>query len=583
MRKFITVMAYIGVLTGVYPFTLQSQTLSPDQWESFISTNNTTLVSDTFRMQRFENGIQDNWSYIVEGNHSIIDASLNGLNRTNERKLMKLELNSSLHFSTVVSPLHQTVRGGLNYTGKNLMKGEHIQIILHEEAKLDTVTLSSINIDNSIIEQKHVKIGRTIYGIGLQVAKPSASTKNGYYSVDSVYLLGNIPAYSLFQGKSFWNDTLSWSHLPAERHRHALIKGQVSITSDTQCDEVSLNGSLIVEKGKIFSLKELNFFEASSTIKNEGELFVNDKINLTRTFPEKGKWYFVSFPFDVYADGIDAAFSLKDDKPNGGGNFIYVLSYNGEKRSVNSGSQSNWDVLPESVLANSSPVFEKNKGYLLAIDALADGTTIRFASRKGDIPSTFGKEGEISLDIPYVVDENSSNAGWYLCGNPLPAPLHVNELAHPSLDGNVYLFNGEDYTQIPVDGNYVLPPFSAFFLKAEQSITIPVGMTEENPESIALSVLFPLNGTKTEPSVDMATGNRDVADNAVYRMENHFFRIINATEKGTVTVVDAIGRRVSAHKFNTGESKQIQLPGLPGAYILIVQTQNRRGEYKFIR
>ena len=583
MKKTIIVLACIGMLVGVTPCSLYSQTPSPDQWESFISTNNTTLVSDTFRMQRFEDSIQDNWPYTVEGSHSIVDASSAGLGQTDGAKLMKLELSSSLRFSTVASPLHQTIRGGLAFGVKNMMKGEHLNVVLREESKLDTVLLYNSKTDNYTTNVRHVDLYRTIYGIDFNVEKAAANTKNGYYCVDSVYLFGDIPSYSLFRGKSFWNDTTSWSHLPAERHRHALIKGQVSITSDIHCDQVSLNGKMIVEKNKTFSLGDLNIHEASSSFKNEGDLLLDGKVSLTRTFPEKGVWYFVSFPFDVYADGIDSGFALKDDSPNAGGNFIYVLSYNSETRSKGDGTQSNWVVLPESATRSNSPVFEKNKGYLLAIDEQADKTTICFTSRAGDVSSSFGKSGEINIDIPYAIDKNSANSGWYLCGNPLPSSLHVKELAHSSLDGYVYLFNGEDYTQIPLDGNYVLPPFAAFFLKADQTTTISVGVTGEDPKSIALSAMSPLRGIKSEPSVGVATNNIEVMENKFYRMEKNMFHITNAPENGTVAIVDGAGRQISVSKFASGESKQILLPKQSGFYVLIIQTQNGRGEYKFIR
>lgn len=582
MKNLITRMACTGLLFVFNP-SLQSQVPSPDQWASFVETNKTTLVSDTFRMQRFESRLSDNWSYTLSGNHAIIDASDSGVEMNDGGKLMKMELGSNLFFATAHSPWHQSVKGGLVYTGNNLMIGENLHVTLYEKEKTEVVAVASVMENDFNINLKPVSVNRSIYAIDFHVAEPAANTKNGYYCIDRVFLFGNIPLYSLFQGKSFWNDTTAWSDLPAERHRHALVKGEVSVTTDTHCDLVDLNGKIKLTPNSTLSVQELNIHEAASTIQSEGDLLLNGQISLSRTFPEKGVWYFVSFPFDVYADGIDAAFTLKDDRPNNGGNFIYALTYNGESRNEGQTVQSNWEVLPEAARWRNTPVFEKNKGYLLAVDKQASQTTIRFTSRGGVIPASFGRSGEIEIDIPYEMDEEDQHGGWYLCGNPLPAPLHVSELQHSDLDGYVYVFNGEGYTPIPLSGNYTLPPYSAFFLKAKRSVALTVGAAKEKPESIALSGMLVLRGAKAEPFVNTPTNNTSVLNKVYYQMQQTVFSITNAPEKGTVTIFDATGRRVLFTRFASGESRQIALPEQRGCYILLLQTQNGRTEYKFIR
>jgi hypothetical protein len=583
MKKIITVLACMPMFSVVSP-SLRSQTVSPDQWESFIVANKGVLVSDTFRMQQFENRISDNWSYTTSGENTIIDASASGISKTSGGKLLKIELGSDLFFSGFYSPQHQSITGGVARGGKNLSKGENLNIVLYEDEKTDSIVLVKVTSDNFGLDMLHTNIrNRPLRSLSLNVEPPASNTKNGYYCIDSVYLLGNIPRYSLFRGKSSWNDTTAWSDLPAERHRHALVKGDVSITADTHCDLVDLSGILKIEKEKLFSLEEMNVYEASSRIQNEGEFLLNGKMNLSRTFPEKGVWYFISFPFDVYADGIDPDFTLKDEAPNDGGNFIYALSYNGELRNNGQTTRSNWDVLDEAAGSGNVPVFKKNKGYLLAVDAQASKTTIRFTSRAGAIPATFGRSGQIDIDIPYTVDENSGDGGWYLCGNPLPASLHIRELEHSDLDGYVYVFNGENYTAIPLDGNYTLPPYSAFFLKARQSVTLSVGLTEDEEKSTALSGMLPLRVIKYEPTANAPTNNIPLFDNRYYQMGRTAFLITKAPENGSTTIFDAAGRQVSTTRFAAGESGQIALPEQPGFYVLLLQTQNGRKEYKFIR
>lgn len=568
---------------AVFSPALKAQNLSPAQWESFVTTSNTTLVSDTFCLQRFENSMRDNWSYIANDVCSVIDASLSGSSLTSGGKLLRMNLGGHVFFDQVTSPLHQHIKGGINFTAKNLMKKEHLEVVLYEPNKIDTVSLIQTEKENYSIGTFHVTVNRPIFGVDFHLPSPASNTKQGFCCIDSVYLFGNIPLYSLFKGETFWNDTTAWSHLPAERHRHALIKGKMSVNSDVYCDRVDLEGHLTVEKGKKLDVQELTVHGISSVIRNEGELWLDGKLSLMRTFPEKGIWYFVSFPFDVYADGIDPAFKLKDDAPNNGGNFIYVLTYNSKSRSEDVSMNSHWEVLPEEAVRENKPIFEQNKGYLLAIDEQADRTTLRFSSRPGATPPTYGRVGVLTIDIPYSIVEEDANSGWYLCGNPLPSPLPVGKLKHPDLDGYAYVFNGESYTPLSFDENYMLPPYSAFFLKAKRSVELSLELGEPGPIEIAFSAPLPLRGKMAEPMADVPTANAIMSDHTCFQLGKFDFFINGAPANGRLTVFDAVGRELSASTFFKGEYRQIPLPKQSGFYILLIQMQNRRTEYKFIR
>ena len=145
--------------------------------------------------------------------------------------------------------------------------------------------------------------------------------------MDSVYSYGSIRQYSLFSGNGNWNDTIRWSHFPPLRHRSALISGEAKINSTVQCEQALLgNGSLhITEKGH-FIVDKLVLYSTDNPLTNTdraltttdnsltvaGKLTVNKQLEVRYTFPEKGKWYFLSFPFDVYLNDIDKRFQLKD-------------------------------------------------------------------------------------------------------------------------------------------------------------------------------------------------------------------------------------------------------------------------------
>ena len=196
-----------------------------------------------------------------------------------------------------------------------------------------------------------------------------------------------------------------------------------------------------------------------------------------KTFEETGKWYFISFPFDVYLTGIDSRFQQQDEQFEGSGNYFYLQRYNGDRRASLNQASGNWEVVPRHTDPQ-TPLFEKNKGYLIALDADATDRTLSFSSQTGDIPEDFARVGLVSLGMQSdQTADNAANFGWFLCGNPLPAPLALSQIeSNPSLDGNVYVFDGQTYQTYSIRDNpdYALPPFSAFFLKASQGTEIKV-------------------------------------------------------------------------------------------------------------
>lgn len=581
VNKFCGTIVCICLFSSLCP-SLKSQTLSPDQWEGFISERNTSLVSDTFRMQRFEGGIKDNWDYRVEGSHSVIDASASGIEGVSQGKLLKLGLNSTLSFDKAYSSAHSSITGGLAYAPKGVMIGENMSVVMYHGSEMETNLHSNVTSNDFSVKLRHVNIFRNLYGLDLQTAPEAGNTKGGYYGIDSVYLYGNIARYSLFKGEGSWGDAANWSHLPAERHRHGLVKGNVTVRTDTHCDTVSLKGELTIRENTTLSLRQLSVFGETSVIRNEGLLLVEGCVELIRSFPGKGVWCFVSFPFDVYAEGIDPSFSLKDETPNAGGNYMYVLTYDGKRRNEEMTTWNNWLVMPEAAASGNLPVFEKNKGYLLAIDEWADRTSLCFSSRKGTIPQSFGRSGELTIDIPAEQEGEGVHAGWQLCGNPLPAPLHVSELAHPDLDGYVYFYTGEDYSAIPVTANYSIPPYSAFFLKAAKSVTLGLGLKADEGV-LLLSAPSPSGRIMTGPESGNPVDNPAVPGLALGYFDGKDFNIVHAPQSGTVTVVDAGGRLCVRSAFAAGETRQIALPEQPGFYVLVVRTKNRRTEYKFVR
>jgi len=562
-------------------FSIQAQTLLPSQWESFINSSNNILIQDTFRTQSFEKELSDNWKYVTSGNTAIVTSTAAGFGKDDKQKILKLSLDSKLSLEHFSLEKYTSARIQLNAGGKQLMKNENLNVRIYygtdfADKQIMKATDDYFGKDMTIINIKEST------GVDIWVSSSAHNTRNGYYGLDSIYAIGDIPLYSLFKGTGEWNDTTRWSHLPAARNRNALINGTVTIQGASSCNQTAVsNGKIRILPGSSLQLNHLALHGNNVSLISEGDLAIRERVHYAHTFQEKGAWYFISFPFDIYRDGIDPAFSLKDATFDKEGNVFYVQEYNGSKRSDLQNTGGSWETLPESAGQDGQPIFRKNKGYLIALDEGAESKTLTFSSKQKDIPDTFGKTGAIQIDIPLSAEGKGKHDGWYLCGNPLLSPLPVSQLKNNYLDGYIYIYDGDDYRAVSLRADYVLPPFSAFFVKAHQSVNLLVEATPSPAGMKLLSIQSPLRSKTSEPAVNIMGDKTDLSQ--FFRMgENHFY-VENAPEKGWVEIVDIAGRMISRRPFSQGESYEIMLPSSTGFYILVLKTLNYRTEYKLIR
>ena len=402
-----------------------------------------------------------------------------------------------------------------------------------------------------------------------------------------------IPTYSLFTGNSDWNHEDRWSHLPAYRHRNALINGNISINTNISCKDIFIgNGNIHILPTGNLSANNLTIYPndgilaSSSTLRSSGTINISGKITIEKTFAQKGKWYFISFPFDVFASGIDPDFQLGDDKSDTNGNYFYVQTYNGEKRANSQSPSNNWEVIPQTIINTSQPIFKKNKGYLIAIDASADRQNLRFSSKAKDIPIDFGKNGQAS--IPVSINNQSQNQnhnGWYLCGNPLPAPLSLSQIeSNSALDGYIYIYDGSTYQPYVIGSDFAIPPFSAFFVKANNSTSLSVYNTSEPANYKLLSTNAPISFPTSEPQArqDSPVSNQAFSfPELSYQLENKTLFITNLPSPGKVELFTPAGILVFTQAVQAG-NPILPIPLPQGLYILIIQTEHYRAQYKCV-
>ncbi|WP_455642130.1 T9SS type A sorting domain-containing protein [Parabacteroides johnsonii] len=557
---------------AVYP--LHAQISNPSSWESFVGSDENRLVSDTFRLQTFGKSVWDNWPFILNGESSVVA----------DKYTMKIPVGSGTAFHPFSLSIYDEVKIAIRVAGLNLAPAENLLFDIYRNEQEETVTGYTSTSDKDYFNYKTLIIGKTPSSFSLRTLQTSGS-KGGYYMTDSVYAYGNIPSYSLFSGIGNWNDTTLWSHLPPLRHRNALIKGDVTITTDSYCKNIAIHsGSLKINPGNRFILQDLDLYENKAYLNSEGTILLSGCVTLHKTFEESGKWYFISFPFDVYPSGIDPRFEQKDATPNDGGNYFYVQSYNGDKRASSNQSAGNWEVVP--VRPDNIPLFEKNKGYLIALDEKTTNRTLSFSSRSGDIPENFANIGVIAIPpSSNVTPGNQENYGWYLCGNPFPSPLVLSQIEENTvLDGNIYVYNGSGYKTYSLNSNYALPPFTAFFVKASSPTELRV--PSNSPSTKAINIIptnFPISKSITEPHPDKQSTEikSPNAEDFHFFIKDGQLHLKNIPEAGYIKVFNTMGYCMLQKRIRQG-SQMIPIAILSGIYILQIHSANYQKRYKVL-
>lgn len=464
---------------------------APAQWKTFVHSSANPLLRDTFRMQSFEGTAADNWPYTLAGGAEVFDASGKGSKLQRGRRSLKLPAGGKVDFAPVEAAGYDSV----------VVKALHAGFSVSEAAVLS----AALRYRDGTSETKRIPLqGKPDFPYTFDYGTCTGSTNTfltfisnpeqlsfavsdpaqaaGFYGIDYVFAEGSVPAYSLFSGAGDWGDTAKWTHLPPARLRRSLVTGTVTVTGSTACREVNIGeGEVrIAPSGNLAVKGNLVFHSAGATgtaLINRGTLQIEKRVGVRRTFPEKGVWYFISFPFDVYTSGISGA-TLKGGEPNKGGNYFYVKRYDAERRAATASATGNW-VTVSSGLSSSKPVFEKNKGYLIALDEAASTAEIVFSSASGAVSALFGKTASVAIPFHACNAEAASpHSGWFLCGNPFPAPLPVSALADvPGIGEYVYYYDGSTYQVYETGGEGVIPPFGAFFLKAERACTLQLDYT----------------------------------------------------------------------------------------------------------
>ena len=550
-------------------------------WPEFVHSAENILVSDTFLLQSFDGGADNTWEYELIGNAELFDFMAEAITDLYGKKALKLYAGGRVVFRPIDTRGYDNIyvkffTGGRSCNPKQLLQCKPMRDN-EEIITLEAPTKAKTNMETRLF-QSTPKNGKLPQGFELWHGAEGAKTKTGFYYLDHVFAYTLIPRYSLATKPGSWDDALCWSHKVPERSRSALIATDVKIGKDVICDEVRIGrGSLTVTAGKKMHMNHLLLYDnlnEKGSYYSYGDTYISDAVSVVKTFPSKGLWYFVSFPFDVYRDDVDAAFSLRDEKEKGVGNFFYVKTYNHTQRARTGVSPANWEVVKTSDIPANGLLFQKNVGYLIALDSGAKSQTISFRSRVGVVEDDFGRVG--TMDVLPAFGSLDQDNGWCLCGNPLPGYLSLRSIeANEQLYPAIWVYNGMEYVCYPLDSDFVLPPFSAFFVKAKGGTTIKV---HTSPFSVKREHLIPIDLSisrePTEPT-HFQTFQEEAPCRLSITYKDDCLYVQGLKCDTEVSVYNQLGVLVSHKVVHTGQSS-LPLHLQQGVYIVSLCSSTQR-------
>lgn len=554
-------MAFIAMWQWLvfYQANAQSEWFSPLQWESLIQDQQKNLIiRDTVLYQGFDSDNPRTINYTVSGKYDFFYPQEEGIQGASDSRAIRLYPGSRLTIDTLIYPALKMAEIHIPFAFQHVNKEEDIYFTTYfysGDTEFDARPYVVKSNDCSRYFRE-IYVGRQCfyrgrrsapYRLQIKVTKPT-SASDGYYCIDSLFLVGNIEQYSLLQQSGTWHDHSLWSHDYTSLRRSALIDADVRINQAAECLHL------------INNQKEIR-------IQPEGVLHTRQMTTL-RTFAEKGKWYFVSFPHDVSLAGIDSRFQLGDASTvttEPVNNILYIQTYDGRRRAENNRSDGNWTVLSADAFSPEDILLEKGKGYLMAIDETADIQTLSFSSPANN-SQTFRETMSVPLEANTLQGGDEANNGWILCGNPYPSAVSLQEiLPNPDLDGYVYLYNGQDYEAYPIDSDYAIPAGSAFFVKAVQDTELLFQRKEDTASSVILQhTALPYQGK--EPGSPSITQAIKPSCKIQYIIRSGKIHIQNS-QAGELIVYTVLGKEVKRMRLLEGEG-EYALPQSAGMYFL---------------
>ena len=197
---------------------------------------------------------------------------------------------------------------------------------------------------------------------------------------------------------------------------------------------------------------------------DDGTLSVGGEIKYQKTIDDS-KWFFMAFPADVTIADITATNTTLGVL----GVDWFIRYYNGSQRGTSGTADSNWmQITDADIVAAPALKLNKYQGYIVGLKDGKPNTELSFVLKKTDISH------ETVHKIPVAENTGATAAthhGWNLIGQPYLSNFDASG-ATGADSYFMYLFDGAGYTAYDIATAPDLPPMSAYFVQASNTLAI---------------------------------------------------------------------------------------------------------------
>jgi hypothetical protein len=279
------------------------------------------------------------------------------------------------------------------------------------------------------------------------IVEPTPIQMNTFSSYTTATL--HVPTTSYY---NYWYDT-QWSQFRAVEEFLAsyeyfyinrdftISDEQGTITGEDGKDpDADLNpGSGLIVETKESGIQKLNNLHVKLNSTAGASVITNNNLKTSKVYFDievaAGRWYFLSFPFNVKRADITAP-----------GSYVFRY-YDAAKRANGEVGWQNW----------TSDQLQKGQGYIFqcakagTLTLCVEGTATNWAAENR--PLTL---------VPNPA-ENAQDASWNFIGNPQTSYFDIDKTGYTQ---PITVWNGTGYEAIrPGDDSYALKPFEAFFVQ----------------------------------------------------------------------------------------------------------------------
>ncbi|MDE6769411.1 MAG: leucine-rich repeat domain-containing protein, partial [Muribaculaceae bacterium] len=303
-------------------------------------------------------------------------------------------------------------------------------------------------------------------------------TQNGFYGTDMSNTILYVPSLTIndYLLSDYWVDFANVEPLPddlkvLDLDRELTLKSDKGVAEKAELNMYRLDqdnyvgyGHLTVDRSTDLNLSaysqaaifaydywdsELGIWRydncyAGSTIIPESTVTadkVEVKMNLYRN-----RWYFLSFPFDVNVKDI-----VVDEDA-----LWVVRKYDGAARA--NLEENTWQNMADET------VLKAGEGYIFNC-AVEDRNYVSFIFTPAADGNALFANGVVAKELKEYASDFAHNASWNLVGNTYPAYLNIKAV---DFEAPITVWaDNTYYAYSPVDDDYVLDPFQAFFVQRQ--------------------------------------------------------------------------------------------------------------------